>query len=678
MDKQRVYPRQLEASETTSSYDYWWPYPAWTASTAETISVPLAVTQLIAPTTSSDTSVMINSMITAVRPMVTSSAIPSKSGTFIHITALPPASSSSASASLNTSHGSSFNIAYLAPLFAVLGVIAGAFTTTLLLRWYSHCAGRHAARGSYFESGPQYVPTPDVGSMRARAHQSDTLSVDANAYLSPHYFRSTQAEIVREIGRTPSTPIRSPRYLHVPRSPVDALSSPLPAEDDAFFRCEQSMVNNVLQRGRSGATTSTTLLSPASLADEDQSMPYDTLRHTSIRRGILERLKYGTQRRPAKDIEEPGSTDGIGVVPGPPKQRLSRRQGHKRQTSDVTTDETGGSMAAQSIVTPKRSHSLVHSVVYESPLLHTGFRIIEEDPEMDVMLAEQECQVTNRHAATHHKHFAAQDDSDANLISPWATSLSRQAETDTYTTLPARRSAKSSPFSTPGISRTSTTASPPAMSRVDSSVLPSSPPRIMSPPLESRLFFGAIPPDFGVTPTLNLQFPSQHASSSVPDRSSPPRQMNKLHTTREPPLLPFPSSSISSPYSNRLKKAIRQARPPATSPTPTPAGPSPPPGRHSGALTPTTGFTTRHSAHDKVDEIVSRSWSQRDVSADMFVRSPTLFGALALHLRPLSGHPDSVLQGGASVPKSPLEGIEQRLEALLKSKNKDSGHCERV
>ncbi|KZT01974.1 uncharacterized protein LAESUDRAFT_706792 [Laetiporus sulphureus 93-53] len=397
--------------------------------------------------------------------------------------------------------------------------------------------------------------------------------------------------------------------------------------------------------------------------EDDYAVPYDTLRHKSIRRGILERLKFGTLRRPAKEGRDISDAEKSLPIPEEsPVRRVSHRQGHKRNDSDFNVDEVRLPAMQRSVSSP--GPNLLRSPSFgmrdDSPLLHSpGFRIIEEDPEADTSsILERYLSPFIPHRHTVSVHQKPSKDS-VRTHSPAA---------DSYTAMPARRSAaekRSSPYGTPSSSPSKPPAS--SLARVDSSILPLSPPRIMSPPLESKLFFAAITPDFGSTPSLALHLPATSTNPSATSISSPAppkRQQNKLRTKKDPPLLPYPSSSDSSPYRNRLKKSFRHGN--VTGETPlsqqlVSASPqsvaSPAPSTQAEWCSPATRFGVRHSALEKVDEILSRSWSQRDVNVDLYVGSATRFGAMVadtLKNDVRDGIPTSA--SGA--------GIQQRLEAL--------------
>lgn len=552
----------------------------------------------------------------------------------------------------------------------MLGIIAGALSAWLIIRLCVLRPKRQDVCEASLEPGPCYAPPSESGQEGMRASTQDSASLGDTSSHTAHsrsllnggwLGRAGSASAHRSKSHTRSTFADQPPQVHLaPSSARYATERHIPGEDDPFLDRSSSVAasSRSVERQRS-ATRSAAAVRSSGLSDEADDVPYDTLRHTSIRRGILERLKFGTLRRPLESVQ--GEPDVEGHHPLPvresPTRRVSRRQGHRRKDSDLNLDDVDESLLSHPMPTPRRNNTETSENVVSPQLSGPGFRIIEEDTEADA-LAKEQCLGSARNRPN-----LIKDASSWTWLSPWLPSYSQTPAADSYTPMPARRNIvekRSSPFQTPVASRVSTSTAPlPAMARIDCSILPSSPPRIMSPPLESKLFFGSVHPDFGSTPSLDLRLPSHGAQTRVQLAAPAIKQTNKLHTKREPPPLPFPSSSEASPYRNRLKKSIRVSpavttspkshsnMPPSRAASPSPSGIS-----LSGRQTPAERYNARHSALDKVQAIVSQSWSQRDMSIDVFIASPTLFGALpADHTRNDKLGPDSSFGGG----------IEQRL-----------------
>ncbi len=350
----------------------------------------------------------------------------------------------------------------------------------------------------------------------------------------------------------------------------------------------------------------------SAISDDDwEQVPYESLRHKSIRRGILERLKHG--------------------------QRY--RGGHKRADSDMIIDEVRApsrddyTPVPVAYDPPQRGRSLVRSgsmssgLGVEKTVSGPGFRIIEEDTE-------------------------AQDrgGSSWKWSLPWSTSSKKLGVEDKFTSLPSRRSLseKKSPGASPSHNRTPSSIGAQAVEkvyenppRVDISVLPASPPLLTSPPLQAQLFFGSV---IQTVPAFDLDSKAGSASTRRDDPGQPgihTKASKKSHTAMDSSPLPFPSSDHSSPYRNKLTKHSSRSAHPARS------------GRSSTDDQPPQSRTStdRCGALVKVDEILARSWSQREVRGEETPGSPNMFGAL-----PVS----SSGEWGGDV----LGGIEERLAQL--------------
>lgn len=194
---------------------------------------------------------------------------------------------------------------------------------------------------------------------------------------------------------------------------------------------------------------------------------------------------------------------------------------------------------------------------------------------------------------------------------------------DKYTVLPLRKSPTKGKI--PGRVRSGRTpistralASPSKrLSRVDSSILPLSPPQITSPPLESKLFF---------TPTLQQQSAAIHEDgkrmASKTATRGPRKQGNKPKSPL-PPHLPFPSSDD---YRNRLLKS--QTRTPEKIKNVSNIHAPHHGGKEIRGARAPERYTSRRDALSKVDQIVSQSWSERDLKGVGGATSPTMFGAV--------------------------------------------------
>ncbi|TFY67204.1 hypothetical protein EVJ58_g1774 [Rhodofomes roseus] len=384
---------------STSSYDYWWPYPAWGATTAEgaATAVPLASTPAPSLVTISVTDSALSSVV---HPVATSSASTTSSGSIIRITALPPSNGTSSQKSTAYSH-SGFDIAYLAPLFAVLAAIAGALFTWYLLRWQVRRRDKQGHGSSILHSGPRYAPPPGFTEDSApQGSSSSGSATESSKLLRGRTDSKKEGWLARAFSRSsrhsqamsaaaPVTPISVVgRQLssRVPRTSMNNLYSAV--EDDANSEDAGAMPMDSNGPERSGTRLPGQIASPELLSPGDDDVPYDTLRHKSIRRAIMERLKFGSLRRPAKDKAEYLPDVETGRVPGTPVRRVSSRRGHRRNDPDFNVEDL---QRAGSAGNPSRATSLMREMAGRPPILSPpGFRIIEEDTEADMHGADHE------------------------------------------------------------------------------------------------------------------------------------------------------------------------------------------------------------------------------------------------------------------------------------------------
>jgi hypothetical protein len=191
------------------------------------------------------------------------------------------------------------------------------------------------------------------------------------------------------------------------------------------------------------------------------------------------------------------------------------------------------------------------------------------------------------------------------------------------------------------------------LSRVDSSILPSSPAQIMSPPLESQLFFcSPFTPHSISMPLVPYKGEGQASEPMLVTQTHPPDERNKVLSPTPLPL-PFASSPETSPYSNLLGKSPTAYDDVSVTPfgnietsnyaipaenTKSPLLPKVIP--KGGRGTPAARQLARHGALNKVDQIMLKGWSERDLAGAGGTSSPTMFGAVP------GGEEDAVFQGG--------------------------------
>ncbi|KAJ7108553.1 hypothetical protein C8R44DRAFT_293038 [Mycena epipterygia] len=501
------YARQLMSSpvSSSSSYDYWWPYPPAGATSPTTFaSYTPTETSFVSPTDTSipalafsfesDSAASSSSDSFSTTSMSSVAPSSSQSESIISISALPPSNTSlPANSHSKLSMLPANNLVYIVPICAVVGVLIGGITAWCVYGCLTRNGhSRRRGRKSYgtLEVGPEYTPpSPRPGEKQEpeegewvgdekhaeESDRDDTLHADA----SDDDERGTETE----------------GFLH----PASAQKRPAHASIRTKSATSAATVSTAARTKstRTSRAPSPTSSSRTSLffdrADSTDALPWESLRHKSIKRGILARLKFDGQQ----DTND----------------RVTRRpwQAHGRHDSDLLVSDAQAdlSRAASSVTSASAALSRASSSVTTST--GPGFRMLTESP-----------------AATPQRERGAE-------VFAWP-----RVEEDKYTRVPARvaRSRSRSPEkpSRPaspqkfarGMSpdKLARAASPPVRrgggARQTNSdkmrgrtanigggpgnlrnVLPQSPPRISSPVLDGVLCFTPIPSPPETTPEIS-------------------------------------------------------------------------------------------------------------------------------------------------------------------------------
>ncbi|KAH8985364.1 hypothetical protein EDB92DRAFT_1818669 [Lactarius akahatsu] len=265
----------------------WWPYPPWGQSTVSATPVAssspfsAAAVAVVASTVASASTIPLSA--------TTSSATPNTpQATIISISALPPTNTLPSNPRVQAATGSHFNILYLVPVFVAVGLALGALCGLLGYRWYSRRRARKGGpsngirtrgrEGSSFVPGPPYIPMLDDTEDARTALPTTTSPSKYTRHGASRAGRSWLSAVARAGSRRGST--------H---------SSSIPPSRGSTTRATPSH-SRPLSGSPTGARSRGSTISPGSLSDEEN-VPYETIRHTSIRRGIIERLQRGIDRR---------------------------------------------------------------------------------------------------------------------------------------------------------------------------------------------------------------------------------------------------------------------------------------------------------------------------------------------------------------------------------------------
>ncbi|KDQ49754.1 hypothetical protein JAAARDRAFT_615541 [Jaapia argillacea MUCL 33604] len=586
----------IPGAATTSSFDYWWPFPpggVYATSTAMpsrlSTSTSITATGSDAGTLGTDTSsrssanTSTSSTSPDVPPSTTSTGGLSSSSVMTHITALPPSNTPPAH------HPSKpINPLYLIPVFAFVGVCTGSALALLCLRW---CCGAGGSGPNTPEliPGPMYVPAQDHDNEKDDDENERDVVLEENGKGS---WLSRAISKVSARSKPPQTPFSWP-----PTSPAGNEHDMTTAQDDKYEgdTSEQAPLRSPDPRD---------IFSP-----ETPSVPYDSMRQKSIRRGLLERIRMGSvkkSRQRTPEMEE-GMLSPSYMLIAEDEEVCDRRQRQEGREVESGINEnppqevglkTGASNQWQGATEQEEANT-----IWEAG---SGFRIVEEETEED-----------ESWLGSLIDHFPIPTP----LTKTSSSTTSDGKEEDKYSPIPSRKFRVTRGLSQQRQVQLETSANPslapktpikrslPYLSRVDSSILPASPSLITSPQLSSQLLFGSTSP---------LTRKAKTKRTNGPLRASTQSPKTSLQNPRGPPI-PFPSMSNSSPSSKLVTKAHTIAQVEGKH-TPSIVG-SP------GTTKPADRYRARHTALMKVEDIVTRSWSQRELKGEVGVSSPTMFGA---------------------------------------------------
>jgi len=617
---------------TSSTYDFWWPFPPANAPPTQT-TPPGTIAPILISIISDATSPGLN----------TSSVAPSTSGS----TPLPSSSSSlSSSSSYSTSSAlpsSSANAVTavtfrpidLVPAFAVVGV----FVTGLALWFfYGYCTRKPRRRTDEDEllCGPRYVgidgtPRRDV---EEQGRTDETLHI-------PRYGR----------GRGPSGQFRAFRWpsfseppafdpttgFHVPDEykrdeddPLTSVSLFAPGLNDRNRSGSTTVPSRgTFSRQSSAAATSVALLDLYESDDEEvakrreKELPWESLRHKSIKRNIIEKVKkenkwldsirntFAAPTRPSirdagifSSIDEEVPTVGsvpVSTMVEASSSPVGRRRGHVRADSDIFVDDSLGTTAPLRVRNPSLKPAQQSQESADVPI--SGVR----------------------------RTFAKlKDEDERDRYSPLPGRLNENRSRSRGHGRSRSRSQSASPIKQMASLPMAPRNNPPGLVPIRRDFLPQSPSQLMSPPLESQMCFTPIPPFQAPAMSMKVQTPRparprshSRTSSSSPTKIPGPSGGKKLRSYSPP--LP-PAESITSPFPERtrgrlVKKSNASPAGAKSKTRRTPAADRSREGRARGSAT-----AEGDEAMKKVDQIMAAGWSTRDVRhAEMM--SPSGFGS---------------------------------------------------
>ncbi|KAJ7185659.1 hypothetical protein C8R46DRAFT_1061360 [Mycena filopes] len=377
------YARQLMS--TSSSYDYWWPYPPQgQGATTSTTSYPVYTSTSTPSATDTSTPALAFSFDSAsmvgsssASPSITSmsspTASPSPSESVISISALPPSNSTVAASSHHKiSMVPQSNLVYIVPACGVVGLLIGGITAWCVygcLTRNGH-GRRRSGRKSYgtLEVGPEYTQrSPRLGEKLAQ----DEDDGDEGEWVGDekHAEATEGADGEASDNDEPGAGTETEGFLH----PGSAQKRP--AATSSSTRTESTASDaTTYNTARTKSTRSSRNASPTPSGrtslffdrpDSTDPLPWESLRHKSIKRGILERLRDDGRPQSSEDKKSTGT---------------ARRpwQAHGRHDSDLLVAEAQADLARSATsVTAASSAALSRASTARSG---PGFRIMQESP----------------------------------------------------------------------------------------------------------------------------------------------------------------------------------------------------------------------------------------------------------------------------------------------------------
>ncbi|KAJ3730770.1 hypothetical protein C8R42DRAFT_715436 [Lentinula raphanica] len=492
---------------TSSSYDYWWPYPPGGVATTTTSPTPIPV---VSPTLATSFSVAIpSSLFSSASDVSSSSVIPTSSSSTLtsassSISTLDPTTSalqsiilinatmsSQPAASSFTSYpknpepqnsNNSKTEAYLIPIFVVIGVVLGSvvawigwgcITRKPRLRDFDdegnvlNKTGRRRQRRSELEVGPAYCSSL---SERKDLLEAPDHSPEKNAYTQTTSFNWRALDADRGGGHE-----LDPNFLAPPKPP------PKNSRQKTAGRTRR---DKALSRAVT-TKTATSVSIYSQVGDEDETHDDDLVERMSF---LDEFESNYDPRSPRFDQENAGSPSTARVV------SLSRRRlNHNRNESDTNLDNTNTSFGNKQRVGNNLSRSTTMQTQSSTRTAQTGFRMVEGSPLPTPALSISGLSQMGT------GFFWGNNEPESCVTPSKSRGRVNTRSSDSYTALPVRSSRSRSNSPKKQVTRQTTgqrhvSARDKAIEEYYGSSLPQSPPQIMCPKLESSLCF---------TPTLN-------------------------------------------------------------------------------------------------------------------------------------------------------------------------------
>ena len=503
---------------------------------------------------------------TTVQDVVLSSDLPTVS--LIQVTALPPATTSPQAVLPKLPYHRQLNVLYLVPLFVALGVVLGAITAVILLKWREN--RRRLLRTSTLLPGPPYVPPANDIEERLLVHGYPSMEQVSLFAATPSKFTVHGSRYIPKRTLAWQTleatqpPYSQPTYTQTIVPSSDGERFTVVTEEDPFLMTSP-MIMRQSPKPSDDASLPNIRISPSLPDPTSGDSGHLKAQHTNLpkpfRRSMFDILKLKGRYLPV-----PGARKAYGVVtlddepadktPANPVRRVSSLKttlAGERRSRSARRSLDGGSYISDT----EDALGLLGSQDEKYDLADAPANL----PMQTLRLKEGTLPPPTRGEKTKKprkvtpftsepkgspKEAIYSEDEPTNTRS--GDGIEEEKHPDIYTKVPRRRRSRTphKELSTGGASRRSSAPD------THASVLPLSPPSLMSPPLEKSLFFTSPLSSSAslarrMNPLASTRSSSLHHVDRSPELSlfplpsSKTKTKKKLRTSRPEPPLPYPS-----------------------------------------------------------------------------------------------------------------------------------------
>ena len=495
------------------------------------------------------------------------SALPSPS--IIDITAIPPAATNAPHPQTRTKQN--LKSSYLAPVFGLVGLLPGALAGWLIFRSYERWVAKSAAVALL--PGPAYIPVEraDEKTGGDRGGVSDDVEGSPSKHTRHGTTYSSYSVGRGFFGRTPSSKFYKPLQMA-----TQERTKPAGPEKSFAWPSLPGSSRPASSHSRATTTTSAKSMETATMILDD---PFASTGNNSTGTETKSQSMVVASRTSTRSTFAHASRFGE-MWSGDEEDQDTVVVSSFSPTPSV---EGGGEVGTSLLKIRSKSKST------------RGKKRDEELTSGTSKLASPVNEASRK----------------SSWNFPWIPG-SPSVKPDSYTAVPARTSSPhSQSFRTPESSprKPSYTRASEQVRFVDTSILPASPPTLTSPRLETEFFLTAVMFDVPGTPT--------------PKRTRPFRFMTGLGEDKEPDGTDALDEISLSPHQSEVEHSYESHTPSKRKSRPGPSRGlstasvstiSEFPGNAPPKRTPAERFYARHSALDKVEEIIQRSRSQTSVA----------------------------------------------------------------